>query len=183
MRKYVVSGLAIVALGAVISPAVGAPSLGQVASIARKALSIGNQAKSTAMQAKRTANRARRIAARKPDLGDTRRVVSSTTVPADNAQIAVARCPNGMRVISGGAFTNALYNLFLSGPDQTSTAWLAGGDNIGSTIAATVDATAYCAFPRRAISARVASGAARDQAIRAEVAALLRERRQVRSPR
>jgi hypothetical protein len=176
MRRYLVIGLAIAALGAVISPAVGAPSIGQVASIARKALSIGNQAQ-------RTANRARRIATRKPDLGDTRRVVSSTTIPADNAQIAVARCPRGMRVIAGGAFTNALYNLFLSGPDRTSTAWLAGGDNIGSSIAATVDATAYCARPGRAISARLPDAAARKRAIRAEVARILRERRQVGASR
>ena len=183
MRRYLFIGLAIVALGAVISPAVGAPSIGQVASIARKALSIGNQAQSTAKQARRTANRARRIAARKPDLGDARRVVSSMAIAPDDAQIAVARCPDGMRVIGGGAFTNALYNLFLSGPDQTSTAWLAGGDNIGSTIAATVDATAYCARPGRAISARLASGAARERAIRAEVAELLADRQQVRAPR
>jgi hypothetical protein len=183
VRRYLLLALAIVALGAVISPAVGAPSIGQVASIARKALSIGNQAQSTARQAKRTANRARRIAAGKPNLGATRRVVSSTTIPADDAQIAVAQCPSGMRVIAGGAFTNALYNLFLSGPDQTSTAWLGGGDNIGSSIAATVDATAYCARPGRAVSVRLPNGAARERAIQAEVATLLGERRQVRASR
>jgi hypothetical protein len=183
VRRYLLLSLAIVALGAVITPAVGAPSIGQVASLARKALSIGNQAQSTAQQARRTANRARRIAARKPDLADARRVVASTTIPPNEAQIAVARCPQGMRAIGGGAFTNALYNLFLSGPDQTSTAWLAGGDNIGSTIAATVDATAYCARPGRAVSAKVASGAVRERSIRAEVAELLADRKQARAPR
>jgi hypothetical protein len=183
MRRYLVIALAIVALGAVISPAVGAPSIGQVASIARKALSIGNQAQSTAKQANRTADRARRIAARKPDLGDRRRVVSSATIPPDAAQVAVAQCPSGMRVIAGGAFTNALYNLFLSGPDQTSTAWLAGGDNLGSSLAATVDATAYCVRPGRAVSAKLPSGTARKRAIRAEVATLLGERRRAAASR
>jgi hypothetical protein len=88
-----------------------------------------------------------------------------------------------MRVIAGGGFTNALYNLFLTGPDQTGTAWLAGGDNIGGSIAATVDATAFCARPGRASSARLPDGAARERAIRAEVERLLSDRREAAASR
>ena len=75
MRRYLVVALTVVALGAVISPAVGAPSIGQVAKIAREALSTSKEAKRTADRARRVsvrsikiARQARRIAKRQADV-------------------------------------------------------------------------------------------------------------------
>lgn len=75
MRRFLVIALTMVALGAVISPAVGAPSIGRVAEVARKALSTSKQAKRTAHKARRVsvrsiriARQARRIAQRQADV-------------------------------------------------------------------------------------------------------------------
>ena len=62
MRRYLVIALAVVVLGAVISPAVGAPSVDEVARLARQAFSVSKDAKRTANKARRDSVRAKEIA-------------------------------------------------------------------------------------------------------------------------
>jgi hypothetical protein len=154
----------------IVSPALGGPSIGSVAKTAKKALSTGKKALSSARAADRRARNAGSVARGaeqraagaaglaatangKADQALARPVVTaggittvtgSAPIPAGTFEVAVAICPPGQRVISGGGTViTAGGGLWADLASDDRAAWFAGGEDLGG-IGGTVTAYAHC---------------------------------------
>jgi hypothetical protein len=172
MRRTAIAAIlacAMLLAASIVSPAFGGPSIGSVAKTAKKALKTGKSAERTARSAKRTSNAANGLAATangKADQALARPVLNAAEIstahspvnfaPPGGVSSAIAFCPAGQRVISGGGFfnTGAPDGLLSTRANHDRSAWFVIGLS-SSSITGTIEAYAYCAPVGGAVAAGV----------------------------
>jgi hypothetical protein len=165
----------------IVSPAVGGPSIGSVASTAKKALKQGKAAKRTASAARRKANAASAQAAAangkadqalaRPAVtpGGITTVTNSIAIAPNDFEVIGAVCPPGQRAISGGVTSvSGAGGVWSDHASDDRTAWIGGGEDLAGG-GGTLTVYAYC-------TPAGAASIARRGSVQAELRELAREK-------
>jgi hypothetical protein len=151
----------VAAVLAIASPAVGGPSIANVSKVAKKALTTGKKADKNARSARSRANQAYGLASQANSMATTAvqrgqiTQVQSAQVPfgpSDLVQSAVATCPAGQHVISGGGFSLTDEELAATEP-VGSTGWGVIGVDLVDDGGEYIQAYALCAPAGVAVAA------------------------------
>ena len=179
--RYVLAGMALIAVAAVVAPAIGQENgtahLSGSNKKANKALTKANKANKKANKALNKANSARQVANSKPDLSRIAEYSSGElTIGPGSVESAIAFCPEGKRVASGGGFLNTGGDgIAASEANSARTAWFIVGRNSATGLTGTIEALAYCSGAGDAVGSAKTPAASTVKSTEREVAKVVAE--------